>query len=449
MSEEPVEQKPSVLLSFRAENARSFRDEFEFSMLATAMAEKRYVREVEWREGGSPIRVLPVAGVYGANASGKSNLLNVMHDMRSFVLSSFKFGNPGGGVSRSRFLLDETAREQPSRYEVEIVLHGVRHIYGFELDAERVTEEWAYHYPKGRAALLFHREGDSVRPGASERSRARALEDLLRPNALYLSTAAATNHPALLPLYLWFQRNMWLAAEDSRPDRQVLTTNMLDDERYRQAVLGLLRAADLGIVDVQKYKLDPIMQERVNRIIRILTGTEGEPEDESIPSIGELEGVELVHRGANGDYVVPPDDESLGTMVWFGLVGPLLQSLESGSILLVDELDASLHTDLVEQVIRLYQDPETNPNRAQLVFNTHDSVLLGDATGERLLGRDQVWLTEKFNDGRTRVHSLFDFNPRKQEAVGKRYMNGWYGAKPILIPGEFDSAVELVTAGKS
>lgn len=414
-------------------------------MLATAMSEKQYVRELPWREGGSPARILPVAGVFGANASGKSNLLKVMHDMRALVLHSFRFGNPGGGLAHNPFLLEMESQSNPSAYEIEIVLHGIKHDYGFVVDDSRVHEEWAYHYPNGRAALLFHREGDNIHPGATGRSRTKAVEDLLRSNALYLSTAAAANHPLLLPLYLWFQRNMWMAEVESRPSRQALTTKMLDDEKQHEAVLELLWAADLGIVEAQKLKLDPVIHERLQRAIRVLTGTEGESEDELTPTIGELEGVELVHRGADGDVVIPSNDESLGTMVWFGLVGPILQSLAAGSLLLVDELDASLHTELVERIIQLFQDPETNPNRAQLVFNSHDTNLLGGIDDPRLLGRDQIWFAEKSNVGHSRLYSLREYNPRKREAVEKRYLDGHYGGKPIIISGGFDSSVELMT----
>lgn len=445
VNEEPLQSKPSALLSFRGENARSFRDEIEFSMLATAMSEKQYVREIPWREGGSPARILPVAGVFGANASGKTNLLKVMHDMRAHVLHSFRSGNPGGGLTRDPFLLDLESKSNPSAFEIEIVLHGIRHDYGFIVDDSRVLEEWAYHYPNGRAALLFHREGDNIHPGATGRSRTKAVEELLRSNALYLSTAAAANHPLLLPLYLWFQRNMWMAAGESRPSRQALTTKMLDDEGQREAVLEFLWAADLGIVGAQKLKIDPVIHERLQRAIRILIGTEGESEDELSPTIGELEGVELVHRGADDDFVIPSDDESLGTMVWFGLAGPILKSLATGSLILVDELDASLHTELVERIVQLFQNPETNPNRAQLVFNSHDTNLLGGIDDPRLLGRDQIWFTEKSNVGNSRLYSLKDHNPRKREAVEKRYLDGHYGGKPIVISGGFDSAVELMT----
>ena len=441
------ESQPSVLLAFRAENARSFKDETELSLLATAMAEKPYVRGVPWREGGSPVRVLPAAGAFGANGSGKSNLLKVMADMRRLVLNSFRSGVPGGGMPRWPFRLDEQSAQLPSRYEVDIVLDGVRHEYGFEIDDEQVVQEWAHHYPRGRAALLFHRQGEAVRLGAAERARGRLVLNLLRPNALFLSTAAAIDHPVLVPLYQWFVKNLRLAEADSRLARQVLTAEMINDDAQRDAVLQLLRAADLGITGVRTQPPDPAVQEKVRRVMRILMETEDEPDHDPVPGttdFSELTGVNLVHRGAVADVELDNMDESLGTLVWFGLVGPVIESLATGTVLLADELDASLHPDLVAQLVRLYQNPHTNPNHAQLVFNSHDTSLLGGAVGERLLGRDQIWFTEKLNDGRTRLYQLIDFEPRKQEAVGKRYLDGWYGAKPIISSAEFDAAVEAV-----
>ena len=446
------ESRPSVLLAFRAENARSFKEEIELSMLATAMAEKQYVFDIPWREGGTPVSVLPGAGVFGANASGKSNLLKVMADMRRHVLSSFRSGIPGGGIIRDPFRLDEPSAEQPSRFEIDIVLDGVRHEYGMELDDNRVVQEWAYHYPKGKARLLFDRQGDDIRLGTAERSRSKAVLDLLRPNALLLSTAAAAGHPALVPLHRWFQRNLRLAEADSRSARQALTAKMLGDKAQREAVLRMLRAADLGITGVRTHALDPAFQERLRRALPILMGTEEESAEDDHPflkGLDELTGVNLLHRGADADIELDAEEESLGTLVWFGLVGPAIDSLGRGTVLLVDELDASLHPDLVERLVRMFQNPEKNPRRAQLVFNSHDTTLLGGAVDNRLLGRDQIWFTQKLNDGRSQLYPLTRFDPRKQEAVGKRYLGGWYGAKPILAPGEFDSVVDSVLSENS
>ncbi len=437
----------SVLLAFRGENVRSFRDEFELSLVASSLADKSAVRQVAWREGGRPVGVLPVAAVFGANGSGKSNLVRAMDDMRGHVLHSFRGGSPTGGIPRRPFLLDPEARRAPSRFEVDVVLAGVRHEYGFVLDDERVLEEWAYRYPHGKAALLFRRHDSDVDLGAVERVKGRAVMELLRPNALFLSTAASANHPALLPLYAWFGRNLRLAEANSRQFRQALTTQLLDQESRRESVLALLRAADLGVTGAKKHELDPVMRERLQRAVRILAGTEGEPDgiDEG-PAFEEL-GVRLVHQGVGGEVELDAQDESLGTLVWFGLVGPVVDALADGAVFLADELDASLHPALVAELVRLFQDPTTNPRRAQLVFNSHDATLLGDSTGERLLGRDQIWFTEKRADGSSRLYPLADLDPRKEEAVGRRYLAGRYGATPILSRQEFDATADLITSG--
>ena len=431
----------SVLLRFRAENARSFSGDLELSMLATVLAEPRYVRHVEWREGGSPVGVLATAGVFGANGSGKSNLLKLMDDMRSHVLHSFRLGDPEGRIPRQPFVLDRTRRQEPSRFEIHLVLNGIQHEYGFVVDDDQVLAEWAYHYPKGRAALIFRRDGNEVEAGAIERQKTRAVQELMRSNALFLSTAAPAKHAALLPLYQWFGQNLRIAEADSRPIRQALTTELLGDDHRRGRVLALLQAADLGVTDARKHEPDPVMQERFRRAMRVLQGIEGEPDGDEGPAFEEL-GVRLVHRGADGEEVeLDADDESLGTRVWFGLIGPVVQALESGCVFLADELDASLHPALVTELIRLFQDPQTNPHRAQLIFNSHDPTLLGDTVGERLLGRDQIWFTQKNSEGSTRLSALADLEPRKQEAVGKRYLEGRYGATPMLYRQDFAAAV--------
>ena len=416
-------------------------------MLASRLSERHFVRSVEWREGGAPIQVLPAAGVFGANGSGKSNLLKAMDDMRGHVLHSFRRGDPEGRIPRRPFVLDQARRAEPTEFEVDLVLNGVRHQYGFSFNDDRVIREWACWYPKGRPALIFQRTSKGIDAGRVERQKTRAVQELVRPNALFLSAAASANHAALLPLYQWFSRNLVLAEADSRPFRQALTTEMLGDETQRDRVLALLRAADLGVTGARKQEPDPVMHERLRRAIRILEGTDGEPDSDEGPAFEEL-GVRLVHRGAEGEEVeLDAGDESLGTRVWFGLIGPVVQALESGSVFLADELDASLHPALATELVRLFQDPGTNPRRAQLIFNSHDSTLLGDAVDDRLLGRDQIWFTEKSGDGSTRLYPLLDLAPRKQEAIGKRYLEGRYGATPILSHVEFESAVAREPAG--
>src|SRR5207344_2822509 len=142
------------------------------------------------------------------------------------------------GISRCPFLHYQTGRRESSRFEVDLVLEGVRYEYGFALDDEQILEEWAYRYPHGKAVRLFHRWGSRVEHGSAERARGRAVETLLRPNALFLSTAASANHPVLLPIYAWFTRNLRLAEADSRQFRQALTTQLLDNDARRGQVLA-------------------------------------------------------------------------------------------------------------------------------------------------------------------------------------------------------------------
>ncbi len=426
-----------MLIEFRAENVRSFRDGIDLSFLATTLAEPGVPREISWREGGKPINLLPAAGIFGANASGKSNLLRVMDDMRGYVLNSFKHGRSDDGISRRNFLLDGRSKSRPSRYEVEVVLHGIRHSYGFVIDDREVLEEWALRYPRGKAATIFHRHKD--RPGVSlgsrNRAKGNAVQEILRPNSLFLSAAAAANHPDLVPLYEWFENNLLIVEASSRSHRWMYSANLLSREESRDIILALLQAADLGITNARLRKIDPHLLERYKRAAQILA--DGDPDGFDVEiDFAEL-GLVMSHRGSEGDIEFDVQSESLGTLVWFGIVGPMVSAIATGSVLLVDEIEASLHPSLVNQIVRTFQDRESNPRGAQLVFSSHEATLLGDSAGNRIIGRDQVWFTEKGNDGRSRLYPLTDLNPRKEEAVGKRYLAGRYGATPIISREKF------------
>ncbi len=428
-------------MNFRAENVHSYRDEFEFSLEATSIAEPDCVHEVPWREGGSPMKVLPAAGVFGANASGKTKLLEAMWDMSHHVMDSFRQGGLGDPIPRSPFSLDDHSGSRPSRYEVDFILGGVWHTYGFVLDSERVHEEWSYRRPKGRSALMFHRDGDTIEFGALDKARSRAARDLLRPNALYLSTAAAAGHPQLSMLSRWFFENFSYAETASRPWRQLVSRRMLDNSRDRSAVLTMLWAADLGISDVRERVPAPQAQEMLQQIASQLSETGWTPFAENF-LLDDLATINFVHTGSTGEYELEASQESRGTLEWFDLVGPVLEALAKGSLLLVDELDTSLHPDLTRLLVRFFQNRETNPRLAQLVFNSHDLTLMGDSIDARLLGRDQIWFTEKLHDGSSRLYPLSDLGPRKNEAVAKRYREGYYGARPILMEGALEGAAK-------
>ena len=227
-------------------------------------------------------------------------------------------------------------------------------------------------------------------------------------------------------------------------ERVAYTADRLQHPEQRAAILDLLQAADLGITDIERVEPDPEVAERVERALRVLHGLEEESGTRKGKQFRVLSSdlVRLHHTGTEGPTPIEAVHESQGTRAWISMLGPLLDTLRTGSTVLVDELDGSLHPHLVREFIRLFQNRGTNPRCAQLIFNAHDPTILGDS-GRRSLGRDQIWLTEKKADGATALYSMAEFRPKRDEALAKRYLQGRYGGIPVLDPAEFREAADL------
>ncbi|MGW1138344.1 AAA family ATPase [Streptomyces zhihengii] len=409
-----------MLLRFRTANVRSLRDEQELTFVVPGDEPSAAARHVELAQGA--VGVLPLAGIFGANASGKSNVLAAMTDMSRAVQHSYARWASYDGTERIPFALDGKGDTEPSFYEVDLVLDGVRWTYGFELGPERIEAEWLHSYPRGHRQVWLDRDASRAKvydwPGARVKDRA-GLERRTRPNALVLSTAGTDNHPQLTPLFHWFRRNLWLInPEEERPEREAFTTRELSGRRARR-INELLRVADLGITGAEAVK-----------------GAQGKPE------------VRLTHRSGTGDTPLAWRHESYGTRSWFALLGPLLLALDEGAVLLVDELDASLHPRFAAEVIRLFHDPDANAKGAQLVFTSHDPSVLSTPSGGRLLEPAQVWLTEKDEDGATELYPLTAASPGEDEDLMKAYLAGSFGAVPALLEGQIARRLLAATEGE-
>jgi hypothetical protein len=195
------------------------------------------------------------------------------------------------------------------------------------------------------------------------------------------------------------------------------------------AVLKLLRYADLGITDV-RFSDVKIPPEQAAKLAEVFGALNGDIEDPVPTDVRLPLEIEVAHQAGGHEFTLPMEFESSGTKTWLGIAGPVVSTLQTGSVLVIDELDARLHPSLSAQVVRLFQDPRTNPKRAQLVFNTHDASLLGPDLPFRLR-RDQAWITEKV-DGATRVRPFSDYKARATENLEKRYLAGRYGGLPFL-----------------
>ena len=382
-----------MLRSFRLTNHRSFAAEQELSLLPV------YDREQ---------LALPVAAIYGANASGKSNLLDGLAFMRDAVLDSFQRWDAEGGVPRTPFRLDPALRTQPSGYVVDVVVDEIRYTYGFTVADDKVLEEWLYSYPEKKKRVLFERLDGRIRFGStvgSERAKLDLLYELTRPNALFLSVAAQSETDPVMLVYQWFRHALVL-----RKSLNIGRFPGTDPERKRM-VVDLLTVADVGIRDIQ------FMEGGEHTAPRLM----------------------FEHQGA--DEWFDFTDESAGTQSWVSLLPYAIDALETGKIMVIDEIDASLHPLLTARLIGLFREPETNPHGAQLIFTTRDASLLGTALGEEVLARDQIWFVEKDRGGASRLYPLSDFKPREGENRERRYLGGSYGAVPVVSATGFADAV--------
>jgi AAA15 family ATPase/GTPase len=404
-----------MLIRFRVANFRSLRDEQELSMVASPREGRDRLDMVRFEE--LDLDLLRAAAVYGANAAGKSNVLSALRFMRNAVTDSHRLWRPEGPIPREPFLLDDSSRGSASLFEVDLLLEGVRYQYGFKLDAERILEEWLYSYPKKRRQLLFSRDCAAPEPflfGKNLKGNHRLVQALARENSLFLSVAAANNHQTLLPLYRWFADGLHVASAEDRTDDLSFTLAMLAPEPERRAaVVDLLELADLGIAGLE------LREERREGMFVF--------EAAAAPRV-----LEVKHRTGRGLVSLPLQKESRGTQAWISLTGTILWVLERGALLLLDELDASLHPRLALEVIRIFQDPVRNPRNAQLLLTTHDTTLLGNLLGKPSLHRDQVWFAEKDQDGASHLYPLTDFKPRKLENLERGYLQGRYGAIPFI-----------------
>jgi uncharacterized protein len=426
-----------VLLRFEVANYRSILEPVELSMIAVD-EDRPAARSFDLLAE----RVLTVAGIYGPNASGKSNVVEALAWLSAAVGQSLRAWDKV--IPRDPFRFG-AGPASPSWCEVEMVVEGIRFVYRLEVDDSRILFEGLYSYPERRRRILFEREDldISFRRGLGSLSGTR---ELLTPTTLALSAAMRFDEPDIAAFGRSLAGIQALGLRPTAPwllydwDAQLaLSTQRLFDEQGslfdelgygpfsgRGSALALLRFADLGIHDVQMVE--------DSGTSRLSSQARRRPKRRP----------QFMHHVA--DQMVPFElsEESAGTQTWFALIGPALLALRSGEVLLVDEIDASLHPRLSTRLLELFQDPETNPNGAQLIFTTHDTSLLN------FLNRDEVWLTEKGDTGATTLTALAEYGGdkvRRSLNLERAYLQGRFGAVPELDQFTLRRALGLVPDG--
>jgi len=430
-----------MLIEFSVSNFRSIREKQTLSMVASSRDDSLPENLIRVSLPGlSNTAFLKTVVLYGANASGKSNLLKAIDFMDGLVEHSATRLKPGEPIDFEPFRFDTDSANKPSEFEMMFVAEGIRYQYGLSVDRTRVHQEWLYAYPNGVAQRWFERslEADGTYSWEFSQKHFKGSREVLtrqtRDNALFLSTAAQFNHEQLLPAYGWF-RNRLLNLDLSKSSKSALlfTESFMRDHRDRRSsVLRLLENADLGISDIvqkeEEFDLGPNwmnLPPNLPELKRIVTRHKGEGELKA-----KLQSTEFLHRVPGRDEAVVFDSrsESAGTLRYFAVLGPWLDVFQNGKTLVVDELGANIHPLLVRALLKTAQSERENPYGAQVILTTHDVTLLD----REIFRRDQVWFTEKDANAATRLYPLTDYQPRKDEALARGYLAGRYGAIPFL-----------------
>jgi AAA15 family ATPase/GTPase len=418
-----------MLLEFRVANYLSFEKMTVFSMLASGdkTNEKDNVHLVN-----NKVRLLKSAGIYGANGSGKSNFIDAFGYMRAHVAFPENAKEDGiSGQDRS-FRLNKSNKGNPSYFEVTFFKEDKKFRYGFEIANGSVVSEWLFCAPNSREAKLFTREKQEIQVGNSFRE-ARGLESNTKATRLFLTVVAELNGELAQLVVDWFGEANVLSGLSGSAD---FTLHLLSHgKKYQSRVLEILHQFDIQMENfyLKENKEIPFPSNVPKEVRAYFTQQGVRPSVITIRRTydkGELSGTEEF------DLFV---DESDGTKKLFALAGFLVDALEGGDTLFVDELESKLHPLITRKIIEIFNSKKTNKKNAQLIFTTHDTNLLRS----KCLRRDQIWFTEKDRYGCSYLYSLAEYKekPRKDASFEKDYINGRYGAIPFI--GDFS---EILTS---
>lgn len=429
-----------MLLQFSVKNFRTFKEKATLNLVASNYDKDTRENENIYNDPKFNLRLLKSAVIYGANASGKSKLFEALSFMKYFVVSSSKETQKGDKIDIEPFKLSSETENSPTEFEVIFTHNDVMYRYGFEADKKNVISEWLYYKPKTKEVELFYRDGDSFETHLRNFSKGKTVikEGLVRNNALLVSVAAQFNDITSIEVIDWFKQLKSISGLNESGYRG-FTLSKTDDPNQKDNVLNLLKAADLGIQDIKLEKVDinnlpkDLPKELRDRIIKEINDEKKEVFSDILTSHKKFDSNKKAIDNVNLSL---DDDESSGTRKFFALTGPILDVIENGYSLIVDELDSKLHPNLVCKIVSLFNSKELNKKNAQLIFNTHDTNLLSSG----LFRRDQIWFTDKNKYGEAKLFSLADFKSdevRKSESFEENYIKGKYGAVPFL--GFFDN----------
>ncbi|MGB3206483.1 MAG: ATP-binding protein [Crinalium sp.] len=419
-----------MLIEFSVGNYRSFKEQVTFSMVAANLVSKdKSLDTTNVFAIDQKLNLLKSAAIYGANASGKSNLAKALSFMKWFMVNSSKETQSTDEIGVEPFRLSTETEGKPSYFELVFLMDGRKYRYGFEVTQERVISEWLFYVPNLRENKLFERQLDEIK--SSKKYNADGIQQRTRSNALFLSVSAQFNVDLAENILEWITDKLNIISGLHDEDYLNYTVRCFINNKNRADIIQLIKKLDLGISEVQveqeDFTIDSLPDEMPDDLKKFIAKVGGGKA--TATSIG------ISHRkfDIDGNYKSIEEfdlesHESEGTKKVFALAGPLITALKEGEILIIDEFDARLHPLISLAIVKLFNSEEANPNNAQLIFMTHDTNLLNN----KIFRRDQVWFTEKNRYGATDLYSLAEYKIRNDASFESDYIKGRYGAIPYI-----------------
>ena len=419
-----------MLIQFNFKNFKSFRDEVSLDLTATKITE----HEGHVAEAAND-KLLKVAAIYGANASGKSNVYDAFEYMTYYVDESFKFGDEeerrrktgDSYLKVTPFLFDENSRDEETTFEVFYVDNsedtGKTYQYGFSLKKDEVVEEWLYSKAKTARnkyrTIFYRKKGEELEMNGFSKNHVENIKASLNKESLIVSLGSKLRIAKLKKVRDWFLSNEIVNFGDPAENfflSRVLPEGFVDRKEVQDNIVEYFASFDEAIQD---FNIEELPQE-------------DEKDNSKSYKIDALHKIWDSGKMAS----IPLKQESGGTLKMFALYPSLKEVLDQGSTLFIDELNARLHPLLVRNIILTFLSPEINTRNAQLVFTTHDIWQFSN----ELLRRDEIWMVNKNRDGVSELYSLVELKDeegnkvRRDEALAKNYLTGNYGAIPALKP---------------
>jgi AAA15 family ATPase/GTPase len=406
-----------MLIEFTVCNYLSFKDKATISMLASRKRELRDSNVVNDVKKG--LSLLKSSAIYGANASGKSNLFSAVAFMSQFIKNSYKESQAGETIDVIPYLLDADSKTKASFFEMVFIINKTIFRYGFEVTSKEVCKEWLFMQRGDNEKNVFVREKDNVR--INEKALEKNVNNVpikIRGNGLYLSALSMYGVEFGTNIVEWIGRKIFILQGKNVSGTGITDTGKTEIYIFnKHEMLGFLKAADINIVDFEVDKSNEVhmfykMYDENNKVI-----------GNRKMSLFEV--------------------ESHGTQKLFIIAHFIILALREGKAIFIDELDEALHPDITKFILNVFNSKEFNSHNAQLITNTHDTTLLNN----KILRRDQIWFAKKNRYGSSNILSLVEFNEpdnnvRSDEAYGKNYLAGKYGGVPYVNPGLLLSVLE-------